>query len=163
AILWARGLDARPSTLTLVPPSGTQWRAVSQLHQGATALEFTAPNLQYLMDSPIEFGPVSVREFSIEGRSFRFSAHHTGTGAELDAFVKDVEKVVHAEKDIFGELPNYESGRYTFLADYVPQAIGDGMEHRNSTVMTSPGSIRHQRFALLDTVAHEFFHSWNVE
>jgi predicted metalloprotease with PDZ domain len=37
------------------------------------------------------------------------------------------------------------------------------MEHRNSTVMTSSGTIRSSRFALLDTVAHEFFHVWNVE
>jgi predicted metalloprotease with PDZ domain len=37
------------------------------------------------------------------------------------------------------------------------------MEHRNSTVMTSPGSIANARVELLDTVAHEFFHSWNVE
>jgi predicted metalloprotease with PDZ domain len=37
------------------------------------------------------------------------------------------------------------------------------MEHRNSTVMTSSGSIRGSRANLLDTVAHEFFHNWNVE
>ena len=37
------------------------------------------------------------------------------------------------------------------------------MEHRNSTVMTSTGSIRTSRRALLETVAHEFFHAWNVE
>ncbi len=37
------------------------------------------------------------------------------------------------------------------------------MEHRNSTVMTNTGSIRSNRRGLLDTVAHEFFHTWNVE
>ena len=37
------------------------------------------------------------------------------------------------------------------------------MEHRNSTVMTSAGSIAATREDLLDTVAHEFFHCWNVE
>src|SRR5216684_9109788 len=92
AIMWARGLDDRPSMLTFVPPSNTQWQVATQLHPGATPLQFTAPNLQYLMDSPAEFGPVSIRQFDIDGRTFRFSAHHTGTAAELDAFVKDVEK-----------------------------------------------------------------------
>ena len=29
--------------------------------------------------------------------------------------------------------------------------------------MTAPGSIARDRAALLDTVAHEFFHGWNVE
>jgi predicted metalloprotease with PDZ domain len=37
------------------------------------------------------------------------------------------------------------------------------MEHRNSTVMTDTGSVRTSRRSLLDTVAHEFFHAWNVE
>ena len=58
---------------------------------------------------------------------------------------------------------DYEPGSYTFLADYLPYANGDGMEHRNSTVMTSSASIESDRSGLLDTVAHEFFHCWNVE
>jgi predicted metalloprotease with PDZ domain len=37
------------------------------------------------------------------------------------------------------------------------------MEHRNSTVITSSGSIGANRRSLLSTVAHEFFHCWNVE
>jgi predicted metalloprotease with PDZ domain len=52
---------------------------------------------------------------------------------------------------------------YTFIADYLPYASGDGMEHRNSTIVTSTGSIRTTLPALLDTISHEFFHSWNVE
>jgi predicted metalloprotease with PDZ domain len=163
AIMWARGMDDRPSTLTFVAPANTRWQVATQLHPGPTPLQFTAPNLQYLMDSPTEFGPVSIRQFAIDGRTFRFAAHHTGTAAELDAFVQDVEKIVRQEGAIFGEYPTYEPGSYTFLADYLPYASGDGMEHRNSTVITSPGSIRGSRDNLLDTVAHEFFHCWNVE
>src|SRR5262245_30685789 len=163
AIMWARGLDDRPLTLTFVPPSNMHWQVATQLHPGASAQEFAAPNLQYLMDSPAEFGPVTIRQFQVEGHTFRFAAHHTGTTAELDGFVKDVEKIVRQEGAVFGEFPSYEPGTYTFLADYLPYASGDGMEHRNSTVMTSSGSIRQSRANLLDTVAHEFFHNWNVE
>jgi predicted metalloprotease with PDZ domain len=163
AIMWARGLDDRPSILTFVAPANTRWQVATQLHPGTAPLEFTAPNLQYLMDSPTEFGPVSIRQFDIDGQTFRFSAHHTGTAAELDAFVKDVEKIVRQGGAIFGEYPTYESGSYTFLADYLPYARSDGMEHRNSTVITSSGSIRGSRNSLLDTVAHEFLHCWNVE
>ena len=163
AIMWARGMDDRPVTLTFVAPSTQRWQVATQLHAGANPLEFTAPNLQYLMDSPAEFGPVSIKQFEIEGHTFRFAAHHTGTAAELDGFVKDVEKIVRVEGAVFGEFPSYEPGTYTFLADYLPYASGDGMEHRNSTVMTSSGSIRDRRGDLLDTVAHEFFHCWNVE
>ena len=163
AIMWARGLDDRPSTLTFTPPSGATWQVATQLHRGSTPLEFTAANLQYLMDSPVEFGPVSIREFTVGSRRFRFAAHHRGTDRELDDYVKDVEKIVRQEGAVFGEFPDFEPGEYTFLADYLPYAAGDGMEHRNSTVMTDAASIRASRRSLLDTVAHEFFHTWNVE
>jgi predicted metalloprotease with PDZ domain len=163
AIMWGRGLDDRPATVTFVQPPGAQWQVATQLHAGSSPLEFTAPNLQYLMDSPSEFGPVTIRQFAVGGRTFRFSLHHTGTGAELDGYVKDVEKIVRQQGAIFGEYPEYEPGSYTFLADYLPWASGDGMEHRNSTVITAAGSIAASRSDLLDTVAHEFFHGWNVE
>ena len=176
AIMWARGFDDRPATLTFAPPAGAKWQVATQLHEvsgdGSPGdarrpvpdhYDFSAPNLQYLMDSPVEFGPVTIETFTIGPRTFRFAAHQTGTRMDLQAFVKDVAKIVRQEEAIFGEFPSYEPGFYTFLADYLPYANGDGMEHRNSTVMTSPGSIANARAELLDTVAHEFFHSWNVE
>jgi predicted metalloprotease with PDZ domain len=184
AIMWARGLDDRPITLTVSSPAGMHWQIATQLHgvngDGSPSderrpvpddqrapvpdhYEFTAPNLQYLIDSPVEFGPLMIETFMVGPRTFRFAAHQTGTKMELQAFVKDVAAIVQQEEAIFGEFPSYEPGFYTFLADYVPYASIDGMEHRNSTVMTSPGSIANARVELLDTVAHEFFHSWNVE
>jgi predicted metalloprotease with PDZ domain len=163
AIMWAHGLDDRPVTLTFVEPAGAQWKVATQLHLGSTPLEFTAPNLQYLMDSPTEFGPVAIREFSVDVTKFRFAVHHAGTDAEVDGFVKDVEKIVRQEGAVYGEFPKYEPGYYTFLAEYLPYSGGDGMEHRNSTVITAGSSIRDGRVRLLDTVAHEFFHCWNVE
>ena len=112
AIMWARGLDDRPSTLTFAPPSGVTWQVATQLHPGSTPLEFTAPNLQYLMDSPVEFGPVSIRQFSVGSRRFRLAVHHRGTDRELDDYVKDVEKIVRQEGAVFGEFPEYEPGEY---------------------------------------------------
>ena len=37
------------------------------------------------------------------------------------------------------------------------------MEHRNSTVITSRGTLADSRIDLLGTVSHEFIHAWNVE
>ena len=64
---------------------------------------------------------------------------------------------------IFGEYPAFDAGAYTFLADYLPWAVGDGMEHRNSSVLTNSASLAGSPRFLLDTAAHEFFHAWNVE
>jgi len=160
AFMWARGLEERPITILLEQPVGAQWTVATQLHANGS---LTAPNLQYFMDSPIEFGPISMREFTTNGRRFRFAMHHSGTNEELDALVKDVQKIVEQEGAIFGEYPEYEPGCYTFLADYLPYANGDGMEHRNSTVISGNLSIAGGRDQILDTVAHEFFHGWNVE
>lgn len=165
--MWAKGLELRPITVRFDRPAGTTWRVATQLLPGADPLTWTAPNLQYLMDSPTEFSDFAERTFTVDDggrtRTYRFTVHHDGTDAELDAFVKDVQKVVREERNVFGEYPDYEGGRYTFIADYLPWDHQDGMEHRNSTMITSSASIRTDRADLLDTVAHEFFHQWNVE
>ncbi|MSO30758.1 MAG: M61 family peptidase [Acidobacteria bacterium] len=170
AIMWARGLDDRPATIAFERPPGTAWQVATQLHGDGSVSDarspvpvFTAPNLQYLMDSPVEFGPIAVREFTVGQTRFRFAVHHTGSDADLESFVKDVGTIVRQEGAIYGEYPKYEPGVYTFLADYLPHARGDAMEHRNSAVLTSMTAIASDRAALLETVAHEFFHGWNVE
>jgi predicted metalloprotease with PDZ domain len=175
AIMWAHGLDERPVMVTFDQPAGLRrrWLVATQLHgEGFPILNnvpippsytFTAPNLQYLMDSPTEMGVLGIRRFSVGSKAFRLTVHHQGTDAELDSYARDVEKIVREEGAIYGEYPNYEPGYYTFLADYLPYASGDGMEHRNSTVISAAASIATGRGRLLDTVAHEFFHCWNVE
>src|SRR4051812_31374538 len=137
SVMWAHGLDDRPVHIAFSQPPGGKWGIATQLYPTDRPLEFTAPNLQYLMDSPAEFGPIVVRQFTVDGRTFRFALHQPDTGAELDRFVEDVRKIVTTEREVFGEYPEYEPGYYTFIADYLPYASGDGMEHRNSTVMTS--------------------------
>ena len=115
------------------------------------------------MDSPVEFGPVVIREFTVDRQPIRLAIHHGGSLDEVDSYLRDVERIVREQRDVFGEFPRYEPGHYTFLADYLPYADSDGMEHRNSTVLTSTATIRTGRLSLLSAVAHEFFHGWNVE
>ena len=167
AIMWARGLERRPITIRFERPTGTSWRVATQLSPGSDGLSFTAPNLQYLMDSPSEFSQFTLRSFTVpdDRRTpvFRVAVHHTGTDVEVDGLVRDVEAIVREARHVFGEYPSFEGNTYTFIADYLPSAHGDGMEHRNSTVLTSSSSIQSGRLDLLDTIAHEFFHAWNVE
>jgi predicted metalloprotease with PDZ domain len=191
-LMWARGLDMRPARVTLTAPPPTagttagatgSWKVATQLFTTNDPLTFTAPNLQYLMDSPIEFSDHQVRTFTLvrhtqkistngnqgtaEGSAapvrIRVAMHHTGTDAELDAFTKDVEKIAQEQVAVFNDLPVYDNGYYTFLADYLPWGGGDGMEHRNSTVIASTATLASNRMGLLGTASHEFFHSWNVE
>ena len=161
-IMWAHGLEERPVSVDFSRPAGASWTVATQLHP-TNDHAFTAPNLQYLMDSPAEFGPVGMRQFTVDDHVFRIALHHSGTDAEFDALAKDAEKIVRQEGAVFGEFPQYEPGYYTFLMDLLPWANSDGMEHRNSTVITTRANLATGRLRVLDTVAHEFFHCWNVE
>ena len=167
ALMWARGLETRSATVRFEPPAGTSWRVATQLTPGPDAFTYTAPNLQYLMDSPSEFSAFALRTFAVNDQArspvFRVAVHHAGTDAELDALARDVEAIVREARYVFGEYPAFENNTYTFIADYLPWAAGDGMEHRNSTILTSSSSLRSGRLDLLDTISHEFFHAWNVE
>src|SRR5262245_9873630 len=166
-IMWARGFERRPITVVFERPTGTSWRVATQLSPGSDGVSFTAPNLQYLMDSPSEFSQFTLRSFTVpdDRRTpvFRVAVHHSGTDTEVDGLVRDVETIVREARHVFGEYPSFEGNTYTFIADYLPWAHGDGMEHRNSTVLTSSATIKASRLDLLDAVSHEFFHSWNVE
>jgi predicted metalloprotease with PDZ domain len=168
-LVWARGLEMRAAEIRFEPPVGSNWKVASQLFSTPDPMVFTAPNLQYLMDSPTELSAHTLRTFTIDDGgarpTFRIALHHEGTEAEADAFARDVEKIVRETRRVYGEFPPYDTGTYTFLSDYLPYASGDGMEHRNSTVLTAPGALGNpaQRQSLLGTVAHEFFHGWNVE
>jgi len=167
ALMWVRGLEDRPVTVRFASPPGSTWRVATQLFPGADAQTFTAPNLQYLMDSPTELSAHALRTFAVRDGAreptFRLAIHHDGDDGELDSFARDVEKIVREERGVYGEFAPYDGGTYTFIADYLPWNNGDGMEHRNSTIVTSSSSIRGNRAGLLSTISHEFFHSWNVE
>ena len=171
ALMWARGLDRRPAQVTFERPAGTSWNVATQLFPTDNSMVFTAPNLQFLFDSPAEFGPGVLETFAApmsDGDSrpaptIRVALHHTGTAADVAPFVDGVRRIVEQARRVFGEYPAFENGTYTFLADYLPWASGDGMEHRNSTVLTSRGALADSRIDLLGTVSHEFIHAWNVE
>jgi len=171
-IMWARGLELRPIKITFERPAhGQSWQVASQLYPTRDALVFSAPNLQYLMDSPAEFGRFVWRTFepsvTAAGRSrvptIRIALHHQGGDAEADAFAEGIRKIVDEARQVFGEFPAYEGNTYTFLVDCLPSAANDGMEHRNSSVLTSSAPLATAGTRPLDTAAHEFFHGWNVE
>ena len=120
------------------------------------------------MDSPTELSNHTLRSFEVESNGeklqLKLALHNIGTEAEADEYFESVKKVVLQEMAVFGELPKYDYGEYVFLACYVPNASGDGMEHRNSTVVTSTRTLANGGMkGNIGTVAHEFFHSWNVE
>jgi predicted metalloprotease with PDZ domain len=170
--LWAEGYDAKPIRVTFkrADPSwkiATQLPAVAGPKDANGADAYWAPNLQYFMDSPTEISALTVREWQVtdSGRTytFRLALHNPGADEDADKFVEKLKAIVPQHIKVFGELPKFDHGEYTFIADYMPQITGDGMEHRNSTFISQPRSLFRGNFSQLGTASHEFFHAWNVE
>ena len=162
ALCYATGLEGRQTELKFDLPAS--WKVATQLRPGADKNSFTAPNMQYMMDSPVSLGAQQVRSWTEGDQTIELATLYMGPAAELDGYAKKIQKVVKEEKAIFGELPTFDFARYTFIANYLSQATSDGMEHRNSTSLTSPRPLKDEdELQNLGTVAHEFIHAWNVE
>jgi len=169
--MWAVGHDTQPLRLSFAPPTGAAWKIATQLYPTNDPWTFTAPNLQYLMDSPTEMANLTIGTFSVQNTdgtpaNFRLAVHGDGSQSDVDELAALVKRLVREEMAVYGEFPKYEPGNYTFLLDYSPFVHGDGMEHRNSTSISDPGlSLKtpEGRMEALSTIAHEFFHNWNVE
>src|SRR4051794_39907082 len=97
AIMWAHGFDDRPVNVAFEQPGGMRWQVATQLHPGSSPLEFTAPNFKYRRDTPSVLGPVPIPHSPAASPPFLFSLPPTETAAELDDYVKDVEKIVRQE------------------------------------------------------------------
>ncbi|WNO52648.1 M61 family metallopeptidase [Stakelama saccharophila] len=165
--MWATGYDDRPIRVTF-HPADPDWKIATQLPPLPSAKNsFRAPNLQYFMDSPTELSDFQLRSWKVRGQgrdyTIRLAVHSEDDAATVDAFAKKVRKVIAQHFKLFGGPPDYDFGTYTFIADYMPQISGDGMEHRNSTMISQPRSLRAADFAQIDTLSHEFTHAWNVE
>ncbi len=171
-LLWAEGLERSPVRVSLIPPPGNlSWDVATQLYPTADPHTFTAPNLAYLLDSPIEYSEFDLRTFVVQDPSsanyrptFKVAVHYDG-GEGITLFVDAIERMVKEMVTVFGEFPRFETDTYTFIADYTDAASSDAMEHRNSTILTSNAKLDSAaaRTRLLESAAHEFFHAWNVE
>jgi len=163
--MFAPSLKETPIQVTFNPRK--DWKIATQL-KPMFDNTYYAPNMQYFMDSPTELSNHLVRSFEVDSNgeklTVKLALHNIGTEAEADQYFESVKKVVLQQKAVFGELPKFDYGEYTFLACYVPNASGDGMEHRNSTVLTSTRTLANGGMTgNIGTVSHEFFHAWNVE
>ncbi len=164
--MWARGFDDRPITVRF-HPADPSWKAATQLARTDDPMTFSAPNLQYFLDSPTELSNFSERRWNIDSNGRKYTmilaVHHDGDEDDVDTLLDKSKKIVDAQIAVFGEAPDFDYGTYTFIADYLPYISGDGMEHRNSTVVASSSSLYEEDFRQVATISHEFFHAWKVE
>ncbi len=161
--VWARGLEHRSVQVKLQSPPSLVWSVASQLSD-AGAGWWRAPSRDLLMDSPIEFSSHKTRDWKVGETRFRMALHAGANEDVATEFSRYCQAVATEAEGVFGAFPRYDNDVYTFLFDYQPYASSDAMEHRNSTFISNPTELNRRSYVdLIDSAAHEFFHSWNVE
>ncbi len=164
--MYSRGLEARPVTVTIHRPNPS-WTIATQLVSTKDPETFTAPGMQYLFDSPTHAGSIQWREWTETSggrtQTIRAAVDDPAPSSSIDEYADGARKIVREAAAVFGELPAFDYGSYTFVACYRESCSGDGMEHRNSTSVTGGQSMGTSAARVLGTVSHEFFHTWNVK
>ena len=165
--MYAPDYTDRPVHVTFHPRPDLGWKIATQLKH-LEDNEYYAPDLNYFMDSPVEISKHELKSFKVHSNNkdytINLALHQAHDFEGLDDYFEKVKKIVEQEVAVFGSLPDFDFGSYTFLACYLPNVDGDGMEHRNSTVLTDINSLSQGGSEEnIATVAHEFIHAWNVE
>ncbi|TDE17551.1 M61 family metallopeptidase [Dyadobacter psychrotolerans] len=167
SFMWIKGLEKAPVEIKFDLPSDKKWTIATQLRPSENQNIFTAPDLQYFMDSPVKIGSLVIKEWDLanpdkKNYRFRLALEATGSDSLISSFAGKIKKVTQETQQVYGEFPAFDYGQYTFLASINPYVKGDGMEHRNSTMIAMPTTFTGSD-NLLGVFSHEFFHAWNVE
>lgn len=167
SLLWVKGMEENPVKIIFHMPDNATWKIATQL----TLLDsnknvYAAPDLYYLMDSPCILSDFALRKLDSDqnnGFNIQMALYTTAADKELNQFAKMTQSVINEQREIFGEFPVFMDSSYTFLCSYGPGMFGDGMEHRNSTMIASAIPLAGNQNRLIGTISHEFFHCWNME
>ncbi len=127
-----------------------------------------AENYDQLIDTPIEVGPHSAHGFSVAGVPHRWVTWgQTLAGEDFIAadphWLADVERVCEACCALMG-VTRPAADHYLFLLHLSENGYG-GLEHDSSTVLHYGRKALAKadgRRKLLQLVAHEYLHQWNV-
>ena len=166
--MWIEGHDQDPLTIKFDMPESLNWKVATQLKPLGEKNTFYARNFQYLMDSPTELSDYHLRTWMVKNtdgkqEEMRLVMHAEVSDSLMDAYTAKIKRMVREEEAVYGELPDYDYGNYTFIENVNPFVHGDGMEHRNSTFITYTGQLADNVIDVLSISSHEFFHCWNVK
>jgi predicted metalloprotease with PDZ domain len=161
--MYVAGHKSDAVELHIQPPSN--WRIVNGRTERPDQHDWKYPNYEIMIDNPTEIGPDWTEDdFKVEGKTYHVVIHSRGDeGGRRSSFVRDVEKIVRAEVGMWG-TPEFDN--YTFMIHFAADGrSSDGMEHLTSTQIIQPDILadRNTYYDALTTVAHEFFHAWNVK
>ncbi len=142
-----------------LPPA---WQAFVPLPAAGDAA-WLAADFDRLIDSPIEAGPHSCHRFSVAGVPHRWVTWGEDLPQQDSAWLADVERVALACCSLMG-VPAPASDDYLFVLHLLEAGYG-GLEHDHGSVLQFGRralAAPEGRRKLLQLVAHEYLHQWNV-
>lgn len=148
-----------PHELELLLPEG--WNAFLSLPEVGNH-RWRAESFDALIDSPLEVGPHRAHPFAVAGVPHRWVSWGGDPAAEGD-WLQDVERVCLACCQLMAE-DRPPGDPYLFVLHLLQEGYG-GLEHNHGAVLqfsrkqlATPAGRR----KLLQLVAHEYLHQWNV-
>jgi predicted metalloprotease with PDZ domain len=167
-LLYADDLRDQRAEIDLdnLPP---QWKVATPLQgQGK---DYTAPNYDRLVDSPIEIGTFEEEDFTGACGNYRVVLDRVAAQAEpdaggkskeiLSAIIPRLKQIVAAANAWMNDCP-FQNYMFIYHASDSPGS--GGMEHAYSTAISLPAkNFTGDLDTLLSISSHEFFHLWNVK
>jgi predicted metalloprotease with PDZ domain len=154
------GLRWQAHRLTLQLPADWQaWVPLPRQPDG----HWLAADYDALIDAPIEAGPLQEHAFEVAGVPHRWVSWGGDPVAGDPAWLADVERICLTCCRLMGE-PAPAAADYLFVLHLLEQGYG-GLEHDNSCVLQFGRRALARpegRRKLLQLVAHEYLHQWNV-
>jgi predicted metalloprotease with PDZ domain len=149
----------RPHDILIeLPPTWTATATGLEPAPGGRPHHYRAADFNTLADSPIVAGTLDIRQFVVDGATHVIvdAGDHQAWDAAQAA--SDIEKMVREARRYWGPLP-FE--RYVFLNVF--RQGGGGLEHANSTLLTSSPKATKPTAGWLSFVAHEYVHAFNAK
>lgn len=159
-VLLVEGERWSPHQLQLLLPEG--WQPFLPLRRDDDAT-WTAVDYDQLVDSPVEVGPHPVHHFQVLGVPHRWVSWGGDLPLEDPDWLPDVVRVCQQCCRLMGVAAPAATD-YLFILHLLERGYG-GLEHDEASVLVFSRvevQERQGRRRLLQLVAHEYLHQWNV-
>jgi predicted metalloprotease with PDZ domain len=151
------GHEKAASTVQLQMPAG--WTVATEMKPSGQNV-FSARSADELTDAPFLAGELWQWGFAVKDVPHTISYYHTAGSVDFDTALlrKEIAAIADQADRLFNGLPY---AHYDFL---LQDGAYGALEHINSITVGAPSSsLATDRTELVEEIAHEYFHSWNLE
>ncbi len=159
-VLLVEGERWASHSLELLLPDG--WRGFVPLHADGPG-RWRSRDFDHLIDAPVEAGPHPEHHFAVEGVPHRWVSWGGDLPSHDPAWLDDVARLCRQCCLLMGE-PLPPAASYLFVLHKPVSGYG-GLEHDDACVLVYGRQELERpegRRRLLQLVAHEYLHQWNV-